>query len=68
MSAVALGAAVMGSVVRGLRAAEAEFAAWAALAASLGLSFNGWAVRALRDQAELDRALLREREEQPETL
>lgn len=52
----------MASVVRGLRADEAEFALWQALAARLGLPFNRWARRALNDQLELDESLLRERE------
>lgn len=53
----------MGTVkIPGVRCSEAEYAAWKAVAAALGLPFNRWARRALNDQLELDRALLAERE------
>jgi hypothetical protein len=35
---------------------------WKSVAGRLGLPFNRWARRALNEQAELDLALLRERE------
>lgn len=52
----------MSSQVVALRAADTEIETWKLLAAELGLSFNGWARRALNEQADLDRALLLERE------
>lgn len=52
----------MASTVTALRASDGELETWKLLAAELGLSFNGWARRALNEQADLDRALLLERE------
>lgn len=47
-------------MTKGVRAHRSEFVDWAALAHRLGLTFNGWARRAMQEQAALDRALLRE--------
>lgn len=52
----------MASVVTALRASDIEIEVWKGIAADLGLSLNGWARRALNEQADLDRALLLERE------
>lgn len=52
----------MASTVTALRAADTEIETWKGVAVELGLSFNGWARRALNEQADLDRALLLERE------
>lgn len=50
----------METMTKGVRAHRSEFVDWAALAHRLGLTFNGWARRAMQEQAALDRALLRE--------
>lgn len=56
------GGRVSRSTTCSLRASVDEFAEWRGVAGRLGLSFNGWARRALGEQAALDLALLRERE------
>jgi hypothetical protein len=45
-----------------VRCGVVEYAAWCLVARRLGWDFSAWARRALNEQAELDLALLRERE------
>lgn len=52
----------MASTVSALRASEGEFETWKGVAERLGEPFNRWARRALNEQADLDLALLTERE------
>lgn len=55
----------MASITKAIRADDTtDFPRWRSVAEQQGMSFNGWAKRALDEQEALDRALLREADDE----